>query len=139
TSTNSRWRRVSTASSCMRTGYAASRGAARRSEARVDRLALERQDPEDALVDAVQRLLAREALQRLHAQRELAQRQRALGPQAAAAQPRQVLGQGVLRAIDDAQVLAAAALQGRLGQAARACCDEVERLHDHPFAPGRGE
>ena len=51
---------------------------ARFSEPRVDRLALEREDAEDALVDAAERLAAHEALERFDAERELAQRERSL-------------------------------------------------------------
>src|SRR5690242_12803857 len=82
------------------------------SEARVDRLAFQRQHPEDALVDAPQRLHPREALQRLDTERELAQRQRALCRQAARAEPLQVVRGRVLRTVDDAQVLLPAALHG---------------------------
>jgi hypothetical protein len=52
-------------------------------QARIDRFALEGQDAEDALVDAAQRLAVHEPFQGFNPQRELAQRQRTLGPQAA--------------------------------------------------------
>ena len=41
----------------------------------VDRLALQRQHAEDALVHAIERLVAHEPLERLDAERELAQRE----------------------------------------------------------------
>src|SRR3954470_423579 len=50
----------------------------------IDRLALERQDAKDALVDAAQGLAADEALQPFDSQRQLAQGERALGGEAAA-------------------------------------------------------
>ena len=55
----------------------------RSSQPRIDRLALQRQHAEGALVHTAQRLALHEALQTLDAQRELAQRQPALRPQAA--------------------------------------------------------
>src|SRR5881628_1156726 len=58
---------------------------------------------EDALVDAPQWFAADESLQRLDAQRKLAQGEGALGSHAAAAEPGQVRLGGVLRAIDDPQ------------------------------------
>ena len=66
-----------------------------------------------------------EALERLDAERELAQRERALRPERRAAQPLEVLRRGVLRAVDDPQVLAAAALHRRLHEPALAARDEV--------------
>ena len=84
---------------------------------RIDRLALQREDAEHALVNASERLSLDEALESFDAQRELAQRQRSLPRQAAFAQPLEVLGQRVLRPVDDPQILAAAALDRRLQQA----------------------
>ncbi len=64
------------------------------SQPRVDRLALQRQHAEHALVDAAQRLAADEALERLDAERELAQGQRALARRGRAARRRsRLLGQ----------------------------------------------
>src|SRR5437763_2994366 len=83
-------------------------------------------------VHAVERLVADEPLERLQPERELPLRQRALGTEAALAQPLEVLGRGVLAAVDDPQVLAPAALDGRLNQAGLLPADdEVERLDDH--------
>jgi hypothetical protein len=48
------------------------RSHARRSQRSIDRLALEREEGEDAFVDTVERLAAGEPLQRLDAERELA-------------------------------------------------------------------
>ena len=55
-------------------------------------------------------------------------------PPGRVAQPLEVLGRRVLGTVDDAEVLAAAALHGRLHQAAPAARDEVERLDDHALA-----
>ena len=44
-------------------------------QSRIDRLALQRENAEDTLVYAAQRLVPHETLQPLHAQRELTQRQ----------------------------------------------------------------
>src|SRR5262249_28354521 len=42
-------------------------------------------------------------------------------------------------AVDDAEVLAAACLERRLGEAAAAASDELERLDDHTLAPALRE
>src|SRR6266542_1706952 len=89
---------------------------------------------------APQRLVGNEPLQRLHAQRELSRRQRTLAANTTRPQAVEVLGQGVLGAIDQAQVLSAAALQGWLHQATfRVARDEVNGLHHHALATSRGE
>src|SRR5262245_31009237 len=67
----------------------------------IHRFALERQHAERAFVDAAQRLAPHEALEPFDAERELAQRQRALARETAGAQPFQVLRQRVLRPVDD--------------------------------------
>ena len=58
-------------------------------------------------------------------------------PSPRAAQPLEVLRRGVLRAVDDAQVLAAAALHGGCTRPRRPRGDEVERLDHHAFAAAR--
>jgi hypothetical protein len=73
---------------------------------------LQRQDPEHALVNPPQRFPPYEALQRLDTERELPERETALGRQPASAQPVEVLGQSVLGTVNDAQVLGPAALHG---------------------------
>lgn len=85
---------------------------------RVYRLALERQHRERALVNAAKWLLADEALETLDAQSELAEGERALGAEAAATEAVEVRGLGVLGAVDDAEVLATAALERGLREAA---------------------
>jgi len=55
------------------------------------------------------------------------------------AQASLVLGEGVVGAVDDAEVLAAADLQAGLDQAAPTADQAVEGLDDHAFAAGRGE
>ena len=87
-----------------------------RSEAGVDRFGLEGEDGEDALVHAPQRLAARRTRSRASSPSANSRSgQRALVPEAALAQPVEVAGLGVLRAVDDAQVLPAAALHARAG------------------------
>src|SRR5688572_30415302 len=48
-------------------------------------------------------------------------------------------GFGVLRAVDDPQVLSAAALDGRLDEAALALGDPLKGLDDHSLAAAGGE
>ena len=84
-------------------------------QSRIDRFAFQGQDAEDAFVDAAQGFVADEAVEGFEAERELAQCQRAFGAEAALAESLQVLGPGVFRAVDDAQVLAATDLDGWLG------------------------
>ena len=96
--------------------------------------AFQGEDSEDALVDAAQRLAADEPLQALDSKGELAERQGALAGQAARTEPLQVFGGGVVRAVDDPQVLPPPALDGGLHQAARAARDEVQRLDHHALA-----
>jgi hypothetical protein len=76
----------------------------------VDRLALEREDAEVALVDAAERLLADEALEPLDAERELAPRERTPGAETAPTEPVE------------------------LSEPASPANDEVHRLQDHGFA-----
>src|SRR5881628_543288 len=52
---------------------------------RIHGLAFKGEDPEDALVNAIERLAPRESLERFDAQGELAERQRALGRETAGA------------------------------------------------------
>jgi len=54
-----------------------------RSQPRIDRLALHREDTEHAFVDAVERLAAHESVERLDAEPELADGERALASEAA--------------------------------------------------------
>src|SRR6266511_1944875 len=84
------------------------------SQARVDRLAFQGEQGKDAFVDAARRLALDEALQGLDTQRKFPRGQRTLVAQTALAQPVEVLRQRVVRTVDDAQVLAAPTLQGRL-------------------------
>src|SRR5438105_3371629 len=107
----------------------------RSSQSRVHRLALQSEHAEDAFVHTPKRLLRHEPLQRLQPQRELARGQRPLGAHAAGPQPLQVLSRGVLRAIDDPQVLPPAALQRGLNETPlRVARHEVARLDDHAVA-----
>src|SRR5262249_41738160 len=106
---------------------------------RIDRLAFERQDAEDAFVDAPQRLAADEPLERLDPQGEFAERERSLLGQSAIAEPREVLFGRVIGSVNDAELLAAAALDRRLHQTAAAAGDEFQRLDDHSLAAARGK
>ena len=101
---------------------------------RVDGLALEREHGEHALVHAVERLAAHEALERLDAEAELAGGERALAAEPASAEPLDLARIGVLGAVDDAQVLASAALDPGLDEALAAAGDEAHRLDDHALA-----
>lgn len=105
------------------------------SQPRVHRLALEREHTEDALVHAPHRLAPDETLERLDAERELAQCERALAAEPALAQPFEVVRQRVLGTVNDAQVLAPAALDRRLHQTPLAAGHEVERLTTIPSPP----
>jgi hypothetical protein len=69
-------------------------------------------------MQAAQRLFANESFERLDAERKPAACQRPLGTNVPGAQPLQVLGQEVFRAIDNPQVLGASALDRWLCNAA---------------------
>src|SRR6186713_1339280 len=84
-----------------------------RSEARIDRLALERQDAEHALVHPSQRLPLYESFETFDAERELTQGQRPLSGQPALTEPLEVFGQRVLGPVDDPEILPAAAFDRR--------------------------
>lgn len=103
------------------------------SKAGIDRLAFKRQHPKDALMYASQRLVAHKTLQCLDTQRELPKRQRALCAQSTVPEPAHLLGPGVLRAVDDTEILPASALNCGLHQPTRAVYDEVKRLDNHAF------
>nr|GFD16551.1 hypothetical protein [Tanacetum cinerariifolium] len=75
----------------------------------------------------------------LHPERKLAQGQVALAFYVALAQALQVAGQQVVGAVDDAQVLAAPALEGGLNERAAGFGDEVVGLHHHALTPAGGE
>src|SRR5687768_10152825 len=100
----------------------------------VNRLALQRQHAEDALVHPPQRFAPDESGQGLDAQGELAERQRPLRAQVSAPQPGEMLRRGVFRAVDDAEVFPAAALDRRLDQALAAPRGELQRLDHHALA-----
>ena len=84
---------------------------------RIHRFALQRQDAEYAFVDPAQGLAAYKAFQRFDAQSELPPGQRPLSPETALPQTLQVFRLVVIGAVNDAQVFAAPALDGRLHQA----------------------
>ena len=81
---------------------------------RVDRLAFERKHGENAFVDAAKRLAGNETVEGFQPLGELADGERALGAQPPFSEPHEVFGGVIVGTIDDAQVIAAAALDGRL-------------------------
>jgi hypothetical protein len=104
----------------------------------VDGLSFEGEDAEDAFVDAAQGFIADEAFEGFDAESEFANGQRALAAQAAGTQAVEVLGEGVVRAVNDAEIFAAPAFDAGLDDSAAALFDEAERFDDHAFpaAPG---
>src|ERR1035437_9153214 len=111
-----------------------------RLQPRVARLALKGENRKGALVDATQRLVADESLQTFDPQGELASSEAALAGEVSRAQALEVLGQGVFRAVDDPQILGAAALDGGLdGPAGLSTRREVEGLDDHALSPTPGQ
>ena len=88
------------------------------SQPRVHRLRLQGQHPEHRLVDPPQRLALGQPVERLQAERVLAERERPLVVRKRPRSRVEVLRAGVLRAVDDPQVLAAAALDAGLDQPA---------------------
>src|SRR5215467_9992354 len=108
------------------------------SQPRVDRLGLQRENRENALVHPPQRLAAGDPVEGFQAEGVLAQGQRALVCQSALAQPGQVRRLGVVRPVDDAQVLTAAHLQARLPEPFRPADQVRGWLDDHVLAAGRG-
>jgi hypothetical protein len=105
----------------------------------VDRLGLRGQDGEHALVHPPQRLPPGGPLQRLQPERVLAEGQAALSAEVAGAQPVEVLRPGVVRAVDDPQVLPPADLQPRLHQPAPAADEVGRRLDHHALTAGGGQ
>jgi hypothetical protein len=76
----------------------------------IDGLALQGEDAEDALVHAPEWFALHETFEPFHPQSELSQSQRTLPGKPTFAKTLQMLGQRVLRPIDDPEVLATAAL-----------------------------
>src|SRR2546425_10148039 len=66
---------------------------------------LKRQDAEDTLVNASQRLPPDKAIERLDAQREFAKRQRALSSKRPRAKALEIFGQSIFRPVDNPKVL----------------------------------
>src|SRR5437868_15239521 len=90
-------------------------------------------------MDSAQRLSAHKPLQSFDAEGKFSKGERAFLAQTTAPQPGEILVSRVIRSIDDPQVLAAPALDGRLGEAALAPKNEVERLDNHAFAAAPGQ
>src|SRR5690606_33168221 len=84
-------------------------------------------------------LAADEAFEGFEAEGELAEGQRSLAPQAPLAEAAEVFVPVVAGTVDDPQVLATTALEGRLKEAAGAAGDEVEGFDHHSLTPGRGQ
>ena len=77
---------------------------------RINRLAFERQHAEHAFMHTPKRLARHETLERLVAERKLTDGQVALAGHAAFAQAHKMVRRVIFRAVDDAQILAAANL-----------------------------
>jgi hypothetical protein len=84
------------------------------SEARINGLALKRENSKNTFVNAAERFLPDKSFQRLDTQSELPQCQGALSRNGAASEALQIFGKQILRAVDDSQILAATALDGGL-------------------------
>ena len=104
------------------------------SETRIDRLALERENAEDALVDAVQRVTARRTVRATRSRGRIRGAPSSASSQASFAKSLEVLGSRVIRPIDDPEILGASALHGGLNESALTARDEVFRLHHNAFA-----
>src|SRR5438270_5537451 len=78
--------------------------------------------------------MAHEALEGLDAERELADRQGSLQPQAARPKAVEIFWTRVFRPINDPKVLPAPALHGRLDDPFPGVCRKLERLDHHAFA-----
>src|SRR5262245_45651839 len=81
---------------------------------RINRLALQSQNAEDAFMHSAKRLLADEPLQPLKAEGELAESEGSFVAQPAIAQPGDVLVGSVVRAVNDTQVFSPTTLHGWL-------------------------
>jgi len=110
------------------------------SQARVDGLGFQGKDGEDAFVDAPEGLATGGAVEGFQAEGVLAQGKGALAGHGALAEAGEVDGLGVVGAVDEAQVVAAADLQARLRQGT--AVGEVGKvgggLDDHALSPGGG-
>src|SRR5690606_7793707 len=102
-----------------------------RLQARADRLGLQRQAREHGLVRPPQRLAPGAPFERLHAQRALADGERALAAEVAFAQSLQIGRFAVLRPVDQTQVLGAAYLDARLRQPTATAGEVGERFDHH--------
>ena len=110
-----------------------------RSQSRVDRLGLQRQHREHRLVHPPQRFTRGHPVQRFQAERILAQRHRPLVRDVPLAQADQVRRLGVVRPVDDAQVLPAAHLDARLDQLPAGARQVRQRFDHHALAAGGGQ
>ncbi len=91
-------------------------------------------------MDAPQRLTGDQPVHCLQPQRVLAQRQRTLPAEIAVPQPVEIARLGVVRAVDDPQVLPAAHLQAGLRTPSLADRHQVgQRFHHHALTAGVGE
>ena len=83
---------------------------------RVDRLALESEHAEHALMHASERLSLHEPFEPLDPEGELAKRERSFAGQAPLTQPLEMLGQSVFGAVDDPEILTSATFDCGLQQ-----------------------
>lgn len=101
---------------------------------RVDQIALQGQNADDALVDSSKRFVADEAFQAFEAEGEFSEGEGSLGSETSTSQPGEILFGGVVGAVDDTEVLSATAFHCGLHQPLLATHDEVQRFDNHPFA-----
>src|SRR5215470_17703212 len=94
---------------------------------------------EDTFVDAPEGLAVGEAVEGFQAEGVLAQGERALVAEGAFAEPVQVGRFGVVGAVDDPEVVAAADLEAGLGESVLAAGEVGGGLDDHALAAGPGE
>lgn len=98
-------------------------------------MAFEGEDGKDTFVDAAKGFATDESLEGFDAEGEFAGGERTLVAQGSRAEAREIVGQRVFGSINDAQVLAAAAFDGRLKEFLFVGRDEVRGFDDHPLTP----
>src|SRR5207245_10804567 len=111
----------------------------RPSETGINRFAFESEDTENALVDAAKRFLSDETFHCLNAQSKLAKREGTLRRDRAAAKTLQIIWQQIFRAVNNSQILRAAAFDRGLRQASSPASNEAQGLHHHSFSATTGQ
>ncbi len=106
-----------------------------KSQPRIHRLRFQSQHSEGAFVHPVQRIAGDEAFHAFDSHSKFSEGETTFPLQTAGAEEFQVAREGVLGAVDNAQVLASPAFNGGLKDAALfASGDELARLDDHTFS-----